>query len=126
MASTTASGGFSLVSSAVPVRWAGRSEGRRETVFWLPRQDQPIVGTDGRVNMDWWRFFAEVSRRLAGVQGPTLTEVSATASGVQQAVIDAQAIAEAALVVANATSTRVDAVKEVAVNAGLAGAGNIP
>lgn len=126
MATTTASGGLSLVGQATSATWAGRSSENRSTVYWLPRQDQPVVRADGTFTMEWWRFFAEVSRRLAGVKGPSITDIQQVTTAVQASVLEASTAAVAAQAAAAAAEARIDVVREVAINNGLAGAGNIP
>jgi len=126
MATTTASAGLSLVGQATSARWAGNPSTNRSTVYWLPRQDQPVIRPDGTFTMEWWRFFAEVSRRLAGVKGPSLSDIQTTATALQDSLLEVTATAVAAHAAAEAAESRIDVVREVAINNGLAGAGNIP
>jgi hypothetical protein len=126
MATTSASAGLSLVGQATSARWAGRATTDRSTIYWLPRQDVPVLRPDGTFNLEWWRFFAEVSRRLAGVKGPSLTDIQSTTDALQQSVIDAQNTAIAAHAAAESAEYRIDIVRDVAIRNGLSGAGNIP
>jgi hypothetical protein len=126
MATTTASAGLSLVGQSTSARWAGRATYDRSTIYWLPRQDVPVLRPDGTFTLEWWRFFAEVSRRLAGVKGPSLTDIQATTGALQSGVLDAQGVATSALGSAEAAQYRIDIIRAVALNNGLIGADNIP
>ncbi len=126
MATTTASAGLSIVGQATSARWSGNASSARSTVYWLPLQSVPVVRPDGTFTMEWWRFFAEVSRRLAGVKGPSITDIQTTTTALQESVLEATATAVAAHAAAEAAEARIDVVREVAINNGLSGAGNIP
>ena len=75
---------------------------------------------------DYWRFLQEISTRLDGIRGMSISEVNATVAATQSVVLEAQTAALQAQATANAVSTSVDVIREVAITNGLSGADQIP
>lgn len=113
------------VASVSAADWA-RAPAQRVKVNWLPRAAEPVVAADGTLTGPWRRFFEEITRRLDGIQGRSVAELGDSVDLVQSGVLEAQTAATSAQAATLAQAASIDAIREVAVNAGLPGAGNIP
>lgn len=125
MASDDYSAVAGAVAAVVNASWA-TATATRKAVDWLPRRDVPVLREDGTFTDVWFRFFAEVSRRLGGIQGASITDISASVSNVQSELTSTTETAIAAAAATAANTNSIDVIREVAVNAGLPGSSNIP
>jgi len=103
------------------------SRNRGDNKAWLPPPREPVLNADGTMRPSWYRFFEYVAnRRLGGIAGPSMNEVQAN---VVETKVQAVNAVVAAASVEQALTTNAEALKatiQVAQNAGLAGASNIP
>lgn len=93
---------------------------------WLPPPNTPLFNGGPAISPDYWRFFDTLARRLDGIRGMSIAEVNATVSATQAALLEATTAALQAQATANAATTSIDVIREVAINSGLPGAGQIP
>ncbi len=125
MATYSCSVGVGLGASVSATRW-GRSTNARTLVSWLPKADTPIYKGGPAFSPEWWRFFHEIAKRLDGIRGMSIADVQATVEATQTTLLEAQTIALQAQSSANAASASIEVIREVAINNGLDGAGQIP
>lgn len=125
MASDTYAARGGCVAAAASPAW-GRSKAKRGLVAWLPPPNTPLYKGGPPLSPDYWRLFDEICRRLDGIGGMSITDVNATVSATQATLLEAQTAALQAQATANAAATSIDVIREVAINGGLPGAGQIP
>lgn len=113
------------VATATSPPW-GRSRTARSLTSWLPKADTPIYKGGPPLDPVWWRFFKEVSDRLDGIRGLSIAEVTQTVTATQATLLEAQTTALQAQATATAATASIDVIREVAINNGLDGAGQIP
>jgi len=103
------------------------STNQRSLKTWLPHRTVPVVGSDGTMNDEWYRFFNYVANtKLGGASSATLPDIAATVTEAQvNATTAATTVAGVTQQVAN-NAEALSAVREVAVNNSLSGATQIP
>lgn len=113
------------IAAAVNAPWATQSQSRRAT-DWVPNRNTPVVRADGTLTDQWYRFASELARRAGGPQGKSIPEIDASISATQAQATAALTAAESAAQLAQSADIAIDVIREVAINAGLSGAGEIP
>jgi hypothetical protein len=78
------------------------------------------------MNVAWYRFFRQLAEKVGGIAGPSVTDVAASVSLAQNQILEATSAAQNAATQVAANTASIDAIREVTVNAGLPGSGQIP
>lgn len=125
MASDNYSALGGAIAAVVNADWA-RATRPRSAVDWIPRRDVPVLRADRTFTDQWYRFFSELARRVGGVQGASITDVAQNVAQVQAEVLQVSSVAITASQSASAAENSISVIREVAINANLPGAGNIP
>jgi len=112
------------VAAVVNANWARRTAPRKAVDWGWQAQDEWTSGQ--RLTPKALRLLQEIMRRLGEIQGMTVPQLVESVGNVQAEVSQAQTAAAQASSKADAADARIDVVREVAVGAGLPGAGSIP
>lgn len=124
MASDTYSAGGGPIAAVVNAAWATAAR-VPSAVDWLPQANTPLYPGGPVLNVVWYRFFRTLAERVA-INGPSTAQITSSISAVQGQVLDASSSALSASSQAAANTASIDAIREVTINAGLPGAGQIP
>lgn len=125
MASDTYSAGGGPIAAVVNAAWATAPK-KPSALDWLPDPSTPIYPGGPPFNVRWWRFFRELASKAGGLSGLSITDVASSVTLVQDQVLQATTAATNAATQVAANTASIDAIREVAVNAGLPGSGQIP
>lgn len=117
---------FGIASAAAPAAWAGK-EASRKFVDWLPPISVPVIDLKtGRMTAPWYRYEQELSRRLGGIEGQSITQVQQTVTATQAQVQTTTQYATQVSDYAQGIAATAQATAEVTQSSGLSGAGSIP
>lgn len=125
MATDSYSASCGAVAAVVNASWATATV-KRSSVDWIPRRDVAVLRPDGTYTDQWYRFHAEIARRMGGILGMSITDLTTSVSQVQSELSQTTSTALSAAQTAVANSNSIDVIREVAINAGLPGGSNIP
>lgn len=125
MATDSYSASCGAVAAVVNASWATATV-KRSYVDWIPRRDVAVLRPDGTYTDQWYRFHAEVARRLGGILGLSITDLTTNVSQVQAELSQTTSTALSAAQASAANSNSIDVIREVTINAGLPGSSNIP
>lgn len=124
MATDTYSAGGGPIAAVVNAAWATAAR-TPSAVDWLPQAGTPLYPGGPTMNVVWYRFFRTLAERVS-INGPSVAQITGSIEAVQDQVLQATAASTNAASQVAANKASIDAIREVAVNAGLPGAGQIP
>lgn len=110
------------------VSWSG-SSAVDSIKAWLPNANEPLVhqvGSMWLINPRWYRFMDEITKRLGGINGDTITQVSTSVQQTQDSLVRAATAINTAAQTVNAAADSVNTIKQVLVNNGTSGSTSIP
>lgn len=94
---------------------------------WLPPQRVRLVGPDGLMTWEWYRFFQYVAnKRLGGPVAPSITDLSTNVIAAKTDAATANANTAALAVQTKTNAEALEVTRQVVVNNSLAGAAQIP
>jgi len=93
---------------------------------WLPPRNTPMAPGLPPMGREYRMALETLFNRIGGILDMSVPEIQAAVELVQSVTLDVQTAAIAAQSQAAANTASITAIKEVAVNNGLNGAGNIP
>lgn len=124
MATDTYSAGGGPIAAVVNAAWATAAR-VPSAVDWLPQPSTPLYPGGPVMNVVWYRFFRTLAERVA-INGPSVSQISTSIDAVQGQILLATTAAQNASTQVAANTASIDAIREVAQNAGLPGSGQIP
>lgn len=109
------------------VAWGG-SANPKASIPWLPKADTPLLNADGRtMHPAWYRCFKWLfDEALGGINAPTVPAIVQSVVQTQTQVVDVAVAASTAQATANSAADAVNTTREVLINEGVGGAGQIP